>query len=144
MTLEPDAAAERAAHVARLAGQLVRRIREEATDGSGLSVTQEWAISLLTDSAGMTSAELARAQGVSPQTMSTAVAALTEAGFVTVGADYSDGRRKILRATEKGLAAVARTRAVKQAWLQQALEGFTAEELGVLDRGLELLARIAG
>jgi len=142
MTARTDTAAERAAHVARLAGQLVRRIRDESTDGVGLSLTQEWAISLLADSSGLTSAELARAQSVSPQTMSTAVSALSRAGYLSAGSDETDGRRKILHATAKGLDAVAQTRAVKQAWLQETLAGFSEEELRELDRGLALLDRI--
>jgi DNA-binding MarR family transcriptional regulator len=139
-----SSSADRAARLRRLSGQLTRRIRSQAHGDLGLTISQEFIIAMLGDAPdGMTSAELARMEGVRAQTMSVAVAALEKAGYVRGVPDPADGRRTILHVTEQGFRAHGESRAAKQAWLQDLLGEFSADELNALDAGLELLERIA-
>jgi DNA-binding MarR family transcriptional regulator len=134
--------ADRAARLLRLSGLLTRRIRSQST--SGLSITQEWAIALLIETPeGMSSAALARVQGVRAQTMSTAMTGLQKAGYVRSVPDASDGRRQLLYATEDGIRAHDASRDAKVRWLEDALAEFDAAELGEFDAGLALLERVA-
>ncbi len=126
------------------AGSLVRRLRSEATGITGLTWSQESIVALLSRAPdGMSTAELARAEGVRGQTMSAAVAVLEQAGLLHGEPDPSDGRRTVLRVTDAGLTALQQARAVKQKWLEDLLLGFTAEEIKTLGAGLDLLDRIA-
>jgi DNA-binding MarR family transcriptional regulator len=132
-----------AARIARVAGALVRRIRSHGGATSELSITQDWVLALLNESQGMTGAELARAQNVSAQTMSTAIAGLEKLGYVAKHRDDSDGRRLIIRATDAGTAATAQAHDAKQRWLAEVVSSFTGEERAQLRRGLLLFERIA-
>ncbi len=139
-----DPAADRAVRLARVPGLLIRRLRAEAHGITGLTMSQESTISRLIEApGGMSSAELARAEGVRPQTMSTAVSGLEKNGFVRGEPDPDDGRRTILPPTEKGIQALGDARAVKLRWLEELLSDFTVDELSALDEGLSLLERIA-
>jgi len=137
-----DPAAD-AARIARMAGALVRRIRAHGGATSELSITQDWVLALLGESGGMTGAELARAQNVSAQTMSTAIAGLERLGYVAKHADEADGRRLIVRATDAGAAATAQAHEMKQRWLADVVSSFTEEERADLLRGLALFERLA-
>ncbi len=137
-----DSNSDRAVRVQQLTGRLMRRMRNQGDHDAGISITQDWAVALLIE-APMTSAELARAQGVRAQTMSAAVAGLERAGYVRREPDPADGRRITLHATAAGIEAHELARSSKQRWLQQALADVGAEELSALDAGLEVLERIA-
>jgi DNA-binding MarR family transcriptional regulator len=130
--------------VLRAAGALVRRVRTEAQGITGLTLAQESLVALLLESHdGLSSAELARAEGVRAQTMSTAVAALEKKGILYGVPDPSDGRRTILRVSAEGERVFGSSRVVKRQWLRDSLAGLSDGELRDLDRGLSLLQRIA-
>ena len=137
-----DENAARAVRVQQLTGRLLRRMRAHAGDAESLSLTQDWAVALLIENP-MSGAELARVQGVRPQTMSTALAGLERAGYVRREPDPADGRRVVLHPTAAGIAAHEDSRARKQQWLQQALADVGADDLRALDGGLDILDRIA-
>ncbi|MCS5733383.1 MarR family winged helix-turn-helix transcriptional regulator [Herbiconiux daphne] len=132
-----------AARIARLAGALVRRIRSHGGVTGELSITQDWVLALVSESGGMTGAELARAQNVSAQTMSTAIAGLERLGYVAKHPDDDDARRLIVRATDRGATARMQAHEAKQRWLSDVVASFTAEERADLSRGLDMLERIA-
>jgi DNA-binding MarR family transcriptional regulator len=137
-----DESGARANRVQQVTGRLMRRMRAQTEGSGGLSITQDWALALLIQSP-MSSAELARVQGVRAQTMSTAIAGLERAGCVRREADPDDGRRMVLHATDAGIEAYESSRARKLRWLQRSLADLSPDELRALDRGLELLERIA-
>jgi DNA-binding MarR family transcriptional regulator len=123
--------------------QFVRRLRSEASS-QGLTWSQESIVSRLDQSGGLTSAELARAEGVRPQSMSSTVAALEAEGLVHGSSDPNDGRRTVLTLTDAGRAARAAGHAMKQKWLASLiLQELSADERRELRRGLELLMRIS-
>ncbi|WP_213816944.1 MarR family winged helix-turn-helix transcriptional regulator [Glaciihabitans sp. dw_435] len=126
------------------AGMLIRRIRTQAQGITGLTLAQESIVARLMDAPdGMSSAELARAEGVRAQTMSTAVASLDKAGIVLGEPDPTDGRRTILRVTDEGRRILTDSRSVKLQWIRDVIDGFTPEERATLDAGMVLLDRIA-
>ncbi|HEY0246732.1 MAG TPA: MarR family transcriptional regulator [Gryllotalpicola sp.] len=145
MTAADRTRSDVATRIRMTAGSLTRRLRGEASGVTGLTWSQESIVALLSRApAGMSTAELARAEGVRGQTMSAAVAVLEQAGFLRGEPDPSDGRRTVLHVTDTGLAALTEARAVKQKWLEELLQDFTADEIDALVAGMDLLNRIAG
>jgi len=135
-------ASTQAARIARIAASVIRRSRNHGRTDTDLSLTQEWALALL-ESAGMSGAELARAQNVRPQTMSTALAGLEKLHYIEKVPDSGDGRRTILRATDLGATAMREARQAKHAWLASVISEFSDSERLELGRGLDLLERVA-
>ena len=91
-----------------------------------------------------TTSELATAQVVRHQSMARTVAQLVALGLVGQEADPSDGRKTQLSITEAGRARLEAERARRVDWLSDAItHELTADELETLQRGTELLARLA-
>ena len=89
-----------------------------------------------------TTAELARAEGMRPQSMSAAVATLEERGLVERKPHPSDGRQVNIALTEKGAAVRSSMKDLKRAWLAQATAGLDEEERQILARAGEILKRL--
>ena len=134
-------AEELAQDVRSVLGQLVRRLRAEAA-AEGLTWSQGAVVTRLESAGGMTSAELARAEGVRPQSMSATVAMLEAEGLVRRAPDPTDGRRVLLTVTDAGRAARNQGREVKQKWLAAALQDLSPPERAELRRSLDVLARV--
>jgi DNA-binding MarR family transcriptional regulator len=81
--------------------QLLRLMRQEVSLYD-LSMSQVSVIAKLDGPGGLTGAELARAEGVKPQSISSTVASLEELGFIQRQPDPVDGRRIVLSLTEAG------------------------------------------
>jgi len=62
-------------------GQLLRRLRTEANPGA-LNLSQMGALARLAESGGMTTADLARAESMKPQSMGAILAGLERDGLV--------------------------------------------------------------
>jgi DNA-binding MarR family transcriptional regulator len=134
-------AEELAQDVRSVLGQLVRRLRAEAA-AEGLTWSQGAVVTRLESAGGVTSAELARAEGVRPQSMSATVAMLEAEGLVRRAPDPTDGRRVLLTLTDAGRAARNQGREVKQKWLAAALQDLSPPERAELRRSLDVLARV--
>lgn len=98
-----------------LAGDLLTlygRIRRTQLTGKADDVTasQTAALGRLLRYGETTVAELARAEGVRPQSMGATVQALEDLGLVERRPDPADGRRALVRATDRG------ARAREDAW----------------------------
>jgi DNA-binding MarR family transcriptional regulator len=91
----------------------------------------------------VTAGELCDLERVSPPTMSRAITALVEAGWVTRAEDPGDGRRVILTLTDAGHAVVDETRQAREEWMAQRLERLGADDLARLEAALPVLERIA-
>ena len=88
----------------------------------------------------MTSAELARADQVRPQSMSTTVAGLRKLGFVESERGASDARRQELFLTELGRSSIERVWSLRDAWLQERIASTLGQEARAdLGRGLTIL-----
>jgi DNA-binding MarR family transcriptional regulator len=122
--------------------QLLRLMRQEVSLYD-LSMSQVSVIAKLDVPGGLTGAELARAEGVKPQSMSATVASLEELGFIQRRPDPVDGRRIVLSLTEAGREVRRKRLAAKQVWLRSVIEQLSPTERQELQRGLELLGRIS-
>ncbi|MFF1380423.1 MarR family winged helix-turn-helix transcriptional regulator [Streptomyces sp. NPDC058308] len=131
-----------AADLTNVVGRLVRRLRG-ASPGSGLSPSQRSVLSRLDREGPATTAGLARAELVRPQSMRMTVGALESMELIGRTPDPNDGRQSVLSLTDKGRSTLADGRAAKQGWLSEAV----AEELDPAERrrladAVELLERL--
>jgi DNA-binding MarR family transcriptional regulator len=124
-------------------GLLYRKLRQTRPDGE-LSLAESVALSRLERSGPATSAELARLDRISPQSMGVTVAALLERGVIERSRDPEDGRRIVLSITEAGRRMVYDKRDARTEQIAAALgAGFTGGELAVLRAAAPLLERLA-
>ena len=87
--------------------------------------------------------DLARAEGVRPQSMGATVAALEEAGLVRREPDPADRRKSSISLSEVAREQIAAKRLVRQDWLQRALSReLSPGELERVSEALVLLSRI--
>jgi DNA-binding MarR family transcriptional regulator len=123
---------------------LVQRLRQtEVVEGEPTSAEMS-AMSRLDRTGPTTSADLARLERISPQSMGATVAALEERGVVERAADPEDGRRSILTLTAEGRALLQRRRSARSELLSHALESeFTRAELKQLQTAAPLIERLA-
>jgi DNA-binding MarR family transcriptional regulator len=121
-------------------GRLVRRLRAE----KGLGLTQGAVLGRLEREGMQTTAQLAAAERVRPQSMGQTVAELELAGMISRRPDPEDGRRVLLELTDAGREALASDRERGQGWLARAIEQTTSEpERRALAEAIALLERIA-
>ena len=126
---------------ARTIGRLVRRMRGAAAQHE-LSLTESAVLARLDNEGPATTAELARAEGMRPQSMSAAVATLEERGFIERKPHPSDGRQVNLALTPRGAAVRSSTKDLKRAWLAQMTAGLEDEERQILARAGDILKRL--
>jgi DNA-binding MarR family transcriptional regulator len=95
------------------------------------------------DKAGpMTTADLARAESVKPQSMGATLASLEEMGLVERRPHPSDGRQVLVALTEDGMATRRRVGFAKREWLAAAMAKLGPEEHRTLASAVELLRRL--
>ena len=123
---------------AQTIGRLVRHMRAAAAQHE-LSLTEFAVLARLGREGAATTAELARAEGMRPQSMSAAVATLEERGLVERKPHPSDGRQMNIAITDKGAAVRSSTKDLKRAWLAQAMAGLGEEERQILARAGDIL-----
>jgi DNA-binding MarR family transcriptional regulator len=124
-------------------GLLVRRVRAAAAASSNeLSMTESLVLGRLEKEGPATTAELARAESMRPQSMGTVVAALEEQGLIERSPHPSDGRQMILSITGKGAAVRASVRSAKLSWAMQAVAELSKEDQETLFAAGEILRRM--
>ena len=136
----PDVAA---IEFAQSIGLLVRRIRAAAA-GHELSLTESAVLARLAKDGAATTAELARAESVRPQSMSATVATLEEMGLVRRKPHPTDGRQMKIVLTPKGVAVRNSAKDAKRTWLAQAIAQLSEEERTTLFSAGEIIKRLAG
>lgn len=125
-----------------LVGNLRRRLREEAHPGDFTS-SQLSVLSRLHREGPATLTELARSEGMRPQSMSAIVSALEAAGFVGGTPHPTDGRQTILSLTATARETIAADRAAKDDWLFRVIRSkLSPDEQVALARGVALLGRL--
>lgn len=124
-------------------GRLVRRVRQLPTD-EAVTMPERAVLARLDRDGPTTSAELARATQISPQSMGTTVARLAERGLVRRDRDTADGRRVVLSLTRAGLTLLGSTRSTRIQQIAVALDaGFSPAELKRLTSAAHLIERLA-
>jgi DNA-binding MarR family transcriptional regulator len=123
-------------------GMIVRRIRVAAASHE-LSLTEAAVMARLDRDGPATTADLARAERIKPQSMGAAIAALEELGMVERKPHPTDGRQFHIALTAKGLAVRNSTKDAKRTWLAQAVTQLNDEERETLFKAGAILKRLA-
>ncbi len=90
-----------------------------------------------------TTADLARAESVRPQSMGATIAALEERGFVERRAHPTDGRQFNIALTAKGAAVRDSAKDAKRTWLAQAIAQLDEGDRKTLYKAGEIIQRLA-
>jgi DNA-binding MarR family transcriptional regulator len=122
-------------------GLLVRRVRTAAASHD-LSLTEAAVMARLDKDGPATTAELARAEGMKPQSMGTTIAALEEMGIVERRQHPTDGRQMNIELTAKGAALRKSARDAKRTWLAQAIAQLDEEDRETLFKAGEIITRL--
>jgi DNA-binding MarR family transcriptional regulator len=124
-------------------GLLVRRARSAAASHD-LSLTEAAVMARLDKDGPATTAELARAEGMKPQSMGATVAALDEMGMVERKPHPTDRRQVNIELTSKGAAVRKSARDAKRTWLAQAIAQLDKQDQATLFAAGEIIKRLAG
>jgi len=139
---EAALAATLAGDLRALVGKLKRRLREQANAGD-LTPSQVSVLLRLEREGPTTMSSLARAEGMRPQSMGSAVALLEAAGFVSGAPDPNDGRQTILSLTDTCRGWIREGRAARQDWLFRTIRArLSTQEQKDLAATVELLKRL--
>ena len=123
-------------------GQLLRRLRAE-TNPDGLTWSQTVALSRLEKAGPMTTADLARAESVKPQSMGATLAELEREGLVRRHPHPTDGRQVLFALTAEGIGARRKRSAAKQKWLLAAMAKLDPDERQTLVSAAALIKRLS-
>ena len=123
-------------------GLLVRRVRA-AAGSHELSLTEAAVMGRLARHGPATTADLARAEGMKPQSMGTTVAALEEMGMLERTPHPTDGRQVNIGLTAKGAAVRKSAKDAKRTWLAQAIAELDEREREALFKAAEIIKRLA-
>ena len=133
-----------ATQLASVVSRLLRRLRTTSSD-SLLTPTQRSVLARLDQEGPATTAALARAEYVRPQSMRLTLGALESQGLVERAPDPADGRKSVMSISDVGRTTLGAVRAAKHNWLAEAiaaeLDGAerrtVAEATALLDRLVE-------
>jgi DNA-binding MarR family transcriptional regulator len=123
-------------------GTLIRRFRSAAASHE-LSLTESSVMRRLQIDGPATTADLARAESVRPQSMGATIAALEERGFVERRAHPTDGRQFKIALTGKGAAVRDSAKDAKRTWLAQAIAQLDEADRKTLYKAGEIIKRLA-
>lgn len=130
-----------AADLALAVGQLARRLRTQA-DSGGLGLSQLATLARLEQSAWMTTADLARAETMKPQSMGTILAGLEAQGLVRRRPDPADGRQVLFALTPQGAQIRTERIAAKRQWLAATLASLDTAQRRTLIGAIPLIKRL--
>jgi DNA-binding MarR family transcriptional regulator len=137
-----ETASDLAAQVRTVLSRLKRRLREYGAR-EDLTPSQISALLRLEKDGAATVSGLARAEGMRPQSMSSIVTSLQDAGLVSSSSDPNDGRKTLMSLNKKCDKLLRETRAARQDWLTTTiLQKLSAQERQQLSTTLELLNRL--
>jgi DNA-binding MarR family transcriptional regulator len=122
-------------------GHLLRRLRADANP-DGLTLSQTAVLARLDENGGMTTADLARAEAMKPQSMGSILAGLEQDGLVERTAHPTDGRQVLFLLTESGTEARRKRSLAKQAWLLGAVARLDPAEQRTLLAAAALIKRL--
>jgi DNA-binding MarR family transcriptional regulator len=123
-------------------GQLLRRLRAESNPDE-LTWSQTVALARLEKAGPTTTADLARAELVKPQSMGATLAELEREGLVERHPHPTDGRQVLFALTGEGVEARRKRSAAKQKWLMAAIAKLDRGEQQTLMSAVALIKRLA-
>ncbi len=123
-------------------GLLVRRVRTAAASHE-LSLTEAAVLARLARDGPATTADLARAESMKPQSMGTTIAALDDMGLVERKPHPVDGRQIHIALTAKGAALRQSVKDAKRTWLAQTIARLDPQDRETLFKAGEIIRRLA-
>src|SRR6187402_2892511 len=123
-------------------GLLVRRLRAESNNQE-LSWSQMAVLIRLEEGGPSSTADIARAELVKPQSMGATLSVLEVEGLVERRAHPTDGRQVLFALTAAGVEARRRVRAAKRMWMASAIATLTADEQRDLLTAAAVIRRLA-
>jgi DNA-binding MarR family transcriptional regulator len=138
VTLSPEAVASDLRPVLL---RLVRELRKE-TEQLGVTARQATLLWLVRRSPGLSLAELAAEEGISPPAMSGHVDRLERAGLLERTRSSDDRRRVGLRLTEEGERLMRRVRTRRTTWLADRMRTLEPEALALIGAAVPALIQL--
>ena len=123
-------------------GRLARRLRA-AVSSHELTLTEFSVLARLDKEGPATTADLARAEAIKPQSMGSIIAALEKRGLIVRIPHPTDGRQMNIELTPKGLETRERVRAVRRDWLEAAFTQLNPEEKDLLFKASKIIRRLS-
>jgi DNA-binding MarR family transcriptional regulator len=123
--------------------RLARELRKE-TEQLGITARQATLLWLVKRNPGLSLAELAAEEGISPPAMSGHVDRLERVGLIERVRSTEDRRRVGLRLTDDGLKLMRRIRARRTTWLADRLGALDASELESVAAAVPALSQLLG
>jgi DNA-binding MarR family transcriptional regulator len=123
-------------------GLLVRRVRAAARSHD-LSLTESVVMARLAREGPATTADLARAEGMRPQSMGATISVLEDMGMVERKPHPTDGRQMNVQLTAKGTAVRKSAKDAKRTWLAQAIAELDEQDRETLFKAGEIIKRLA-
>jgi DNA-binding MarR family transcriptional regulator len=123
--------------------RLARELRKE-TEQLGITARQATLLWLVKRNPGLSLAELAAEEGISPPAMSGHVDRLERIGLIERLRSSDDRRRVGLRLTDDGLKLMRRVRARRTTWLADRLGTLAASELEAVAAAVPALSQLLG
>jgi DNA-binding MarR family transcriptional regulator len=138
VTLTPESVA---AELRPVLLRLARELRKE-TEQLGVTARQTTLLWLVKRSPGLSLAELAVEEGISPPAMSGHIDRLERAGLLARERSSDDRRRVGLRLTDEGERLLRRVRARRTTWLADRLRALDPEALDAVEAAVPALMRL--
>lgn len=124
-------------------GQLMRKLRQQGGFDE-LTRTQTSVLSRLAKHGPATAAELARSEGIRPQSMTAVIAALETAGHIERTPDPADGRKSVLSITASTQRQFDSKLLARDDWLTAAISSELGDdERRVLEASIDILGKLA-
>ena len=138
VTLNPETVA---ADLRPVLLRLARELRKE-TEQLGITARQATLLWLVKRNPGLSLAQLAAEEGISPPAMSGHIDRLERAGFLERVRSSDDRRRVGLRLTEDGERLMRRVRARRTTWLADRLKALEPSELEAIELAVPALMQL--
>jgi DNA-binding MarR family transcriptional regulator len=123
-------------------GQLLRRLRSEANPEE-LNLSQLSVLGRLDQLGAMTTADLARAETMKPQSMGTILASLEQEGLVERHPHPTDGRQILFALTTEGKEVRRKRGIAKREWLLAAMARLEPAQVQALVAAIPLIKRLS-
>lgn len=123
-------------------GQLRRRLRAEANNPNELNLAEAGVLTRLERVGWMTTADLARAEAMRPQSMGTILIGLQQKGLVQRRPHATDRRQIEFALTSAGIEARRERKTAKREWLLAAIARLTPQEQQALMTAIPLIKKL--
>jgi DNA-binding MarR family transcriptional regulator len=140
--MEPDALNPSVTEFVQAVGHLTRRLRATAASQE-LSLSQASVLARLEREGTVSISDLARAEGIKPQSMGATVAALEERGLVERRPHPTDGRQFTIALTGMGESVRAERKTIKHAWITDAISQLSGDERETLFAATPIVKKLA-